>query len=52
VRRIRVRDGRVVARGTLGVRVLNPVSFGVDGARRVYVASYRGEVYRLDPNRR
>jgi glucose/arabinose dehydrogenase len=43
-------DGRASAlAGTLGVKVTNPVSFGTDGSGRVYVTSFLGPVYRLDP---
>ncbi|HJS50205.1 MAG TPA: PQQ-dependent sugar dehydrogenase [Gaiellaceae bacterium] len=44
-----VESGRVAASGDLGLVVPELTSFGVDGARRVYAMSLRGDVYRLDP---
>jgi len=44
-----VDDGRVTTSGDLGLVVPELTSFGVDGARQVYVMSLRGDVYRLDP---
>ena len=46
---ITVENGRVAASGDLGLLVPELTSFGVDGLRRIYVMSLRGEVYRLDP---
>jgi glucose/arabinose dehydrogenase len=44
-----VERGRVIASDGLGLVVPELTSFGVDGARRMYVMSLRGDVYRLDP---
>jgi glucose/arabinose dehydrogenase len=44
-----VERGRVTASDGLGLVVPELTSFGIDGARRVYVMSLRGDVYRLDP---
>jgi glucose/arabinose dehydrogenase len=44
-----VERGRVTASEPLGLVVPQLTSFGVDDARRVYVMSLGGEVYRLDP---
>lgn len=44
-----VESGRVTASDGLGLVVPELTSFGVDDARRVYVMSLRGDVYRLDP---
>jgi len=41
--------GRVIDSSELGIVVPELSSFGVDGLRRVYVMSLRGDVYRLDP---
>ncbi|MGH3066480.1 MAG: PQQ-dependent sugar dehydrogenase [Gaiellaceae bacterium] len=42
---------QVKASGDLGLVVPELTSFGVDGARRIYVMSLRGDVYRLDSKR-
>lgn len=44
-----VEEGRVTASGPLGLVVPELTSFGVDGLRRVYAMSLRGDVFRLDP---
>jgi hypothetical protein len=44
-----VERGRVTVSDGLGLVVPELTSFGVDDARRVYVMSLRGDVYRLDP---
>jgi glucose/arabinose dehydrogenase len=44
-----VERGRVTASERLGLVVRQLTSFGVDDARRVYVMSLGGDVYRLDP---
>jgi len=46
---ISTESGTVTASGVLGLVVPALTSFGLDGARRVYVTSGSGEVYRLDP---
>jgi hypothetical protein len=42
-------DGAIESTGDLGLVVPELTSFGVDGLRRIYVMSLRGDVYRLDP---
>ncbi|HEU0246344.1 MAG TPA: PQQ-dependent sugar dehydrogenase [Gaiellaceae bacterium] len=44
-----VERGRVTSSDGLGLVVPELTSFGVDGARRMYVMSLKGDVYRLDP---
>jgi glucose/arabinose dehydrogenase len=44
-----VERGRVTGSDELELVVPRLTSFGVDGARRVYVMSLEGDVYRLDP---
>ena len=44
-----LKNGRATAADELGLVVPELTSFGVDGLRRVYVTSRRGEIYRLDP---
>jgi glucose/arabinose dehydrogenase len=41
--------GRAIKELPLGVAVKQPTSFGTDALGRIYVTSYTGEVYRLDP---
>jgi len=48
---IAVADGRLTAKGELGLVVPELASFGVDDLDRIYVMSLRGDVYRLDPRR-
>jgi glucose/arabinose dehydrogenase len=49
---ILVQNGRITARGDLGVQLPQLTSFGVDGPGRVYVTSLDGGVFRLDPRER
>jgi glucose/arabinose dehydrogenase len=46
---IAVESGRVTASGDLGLVVPELTSFGVDGLGRIYLASLRGEIFRVDP---
>jgi glucose/arabinose dehydrogenase len=40
---------RTVTERPLGLRVQQPTSLGTDGLGRIYITSYKGSVYRLDP---
>ena len=44
-----IEGSRISAANDLGLEVPALTGFGVDGARRVYVASGTGAVFRLDP---
>lgn len=46
-----VANGRISAKGQLGIQVPQLTSFGVDGLGRIYIMSLEGGVYRLDPTR-
>jgi hypothetical protein len=53
LRSLRIKAGKPVARRTLrALRVTQVVSFGTDARSRVYVASFAGDVLRIDPRRR
>jgi glucose/arabinose dehydrogenase len=49
VRIVGVERGKAAARGSLRLYLPGITSFGTDAAGRVYVATSRGPVYRLDP---
>jgi hypothetical protein len=46
---LRVQKGRLVSQRSLRIYEPGITSFGVDARRRVYVTTYRGSVYRIDP---
>jgi len=49
IRAVEMQGDTVAANDDLGLSVPDPTSFGVDGMGRVYLTSFDGAVYRLDP---